>query len=148
MELLIKNKGIKSSEYCFNKDFFIIILTMLNMCQHSQQSTTISTQVKKTKSKQPNEKTKLKKTTKKINNLLQQLSLLFLKFLYFLFNYFHTVLCFYTFFFSPNLLWTLAISYLSSASLMHSINSLFIISTTLSSCPCFTFSCQYLPQYA
>ena len=61
MELLIKNKGIKSSEYCFNKDFFIIVLTMLNMCQHSQQSTTISTQVKKTKSKQPNEKTKLKK---------------------------------------------------------------------------------------
>ena len=78
MELLIKNKGIKSSEYCFNKDFFIIVLTMLNMCQHSLQSTTISTQVKKTKSKQPNEKTKLKKTTKKINNLLQQLSLLFL----------------------------------------------------------------------
>ena len=36
MKLLIKNKGNKASEYCFNKDFFITVLSMLSMFQYSQ----------------------------------------------------------------------------------------------------------------
>ena len=38
MKLLIKNKGNKTSEYFFNKDFFIKVLGMLNMCQHTLSS--------------------------------------------------------------------------------------------------------------
>ena len=49
MSLLIKNKGNKVIEYCFNKDFFITVLSMLNMCQQSAVNSTISTQVKKKK---------------------------------------------------------------------------------------------------
>ena len=59
MKLLTKNKGNKSSEYCFNKAFFITVLSMLNTCQHSQQHNVNAGE--KTKSKKPNEKTKLKK---------------------------------------------------------------------------------------
>ena len=36
----MKNSGNKASEYSFNKDFFITILSMLNMCQHSELLTT------------------------------------------------------------------------------------------------------------
>ena len=49
MSLLIKNKGNKVIEYCFNKDFFITVLSMLNMCQQSAVDSTMSTQVKKKK---------------------------------------------------------------------------------------------------
>ena len=64
MKLPIKNKDNKANEYCFNKDFFITVLSMLDMYQHSQQLTTQcqKTKCEKTKLKKPNEKTKSKKT--------------------------------------------------------------------------------------
>ena len=40
LKLFIKNKDNTASEYCFNKDFFITVLSMLSICQLTQQSTT------------------------------------------------------------------------------------------------------------
>ena len=63
MKLLIKNKGNKTSEYFFNKDFFIKVLSMLNMCQHTLSSWQNNVKTsEKTKLKKPNKNTKLKKT--------------------------------------------------------------------------------------
>ena len=60
MKLLIKNKDNKDSEYCFNKNFFIAVLSML--AEHvSTQSAVVNTG-EKTKLKKPNEKTKSGKT--------------------------------------------------------------------------------------
>ena len=35
MKLLIKNKGNKASEYCFNRDFFITVLSIVSSQQRN-----------------------------------------------------------------------------------------------------------------
>ena len=65
MKLLIKNKDNKASEYCFNKNFFIAILSMLaeHVSTQSAVDNTMSTQMKK-----QNRKNLMKKQNRKKHN--------------------------------------------------------------------------------